>query len=462
MSGKILVVDDVATNRIVMKVKLATACYDVIQADSGRAALDMARAETPDLILLDVLMPDLDGFTVCERLKADPRTADIPIIMITSLDDTEARLRGLSCGADEFLSKPVTELTLLARVRSLLRANSRNAELRMPMQSQAAAGFADAPMPFKQAQTECVGLLMAQDGVGHRWAHGLADRIREDVKFFTRAQALEASKDQAAVFVIEADAHRPEAALEILTDLRSRPATRHAQQIFMLQQSHPELAARALDLGADDVVIAPISVQEMALRLRAQLQHKRTSDRRRNEVTDRLRQAVIDPLTGLYNRRFALGQLATIAREAEGSTRSFAVLLLDFDHFKQINDKFGHAAGDKVLTDTAKLLQARLRSLDVIARIGGEEFLMVLPDTDLDEAQRVAERLRAGIDQAKITLPDGVTRVPVTISIGLAIGGHRTPDASVSDLLETADRALYAAKSDGRNQVSVGTISSAA
>ncbi|WP_424969535.1 diguanylate cyclase [Dinoroseobacter sp. S76] len=461
MSGKILVVDDVATNRIVMKVKLATACYDVIQADSGRAALDTARAEIPDLILLDVLMPDIDGFTVCERLKADPRTADIPIIMITSLDDTEARLRGLSCGADEFLSKPVTELTLLARVRSLLRANSRNAELRMPTQT-ASAGFADAPMPFKQAQTECVGLLMAQDGVGRRWARGLADRIREDVKFFTRAQALEASKDQPAVFVIEADAHRPEAALEILTDLRSRPATRHAQQIFMLQESHPELAARALDLGADDVVVAPITVQEMALRLRAQLQHKRTSDRRRNEVTDRLRQAVIDPLTGLYNRRFALGQLATIAREAEGSTRSFAVLLLDFDHFKQINDKFGHAAGDKVLTDTAKILQARLRSLDVIARIGGEEFLMVLPDTDLDEAQRVAERLRASIDQAQITLPDGITQVPVTISIGLAIGGHRTPDASVSELLETADRALYAAKSDGRNQVSVGTISSAA
>lgn len=462
MSGKILVVDDVATNRIVMKVKLASACYEVVQADSGLAALEAARTEAPDLVLLDVLMPDLDGFTVCERLKADPKTADIPVIMITSLDDTDARLRGLSCGADEFLTKPVTEMTLLARVRSLLRAHSRSSEFRIPSLAHSGQGCAEPAAPFKMAQTECIGLLMSQEGAGLVWADGLAARIREDVRLFTRAQALEASKDQPAVFVIEADRHRPEAALETLTDLRSRPATRQAQQVIILPAGTTELAARALDLGADDVVFSPIDVAEMAVRLRTQLLRKRANDQRRIEVSDRLRQAVIDPLTGLYNRRFALGQLSNIAHEAEGTTRSFAVLLLDFDHFKQINDVHGHAAGDTVLSETATLLRTRLRSLDVIARIGGEEFLMVLPDTDLEEAQRVAERLRASIDAKPVVLADGKTRVPVTISIGLAIGGHSAAGASVSELLETADRALYAAKADGRNQVSVGRIPSAA
>ncbi|ABV94553.1 response regulator [Dinoroseobacter shibae DFL 12 = DSM 16493] len=462
MSGKILVVDDVATNRIVMKVKLATACYDVLQADNGASAIKMAHEAQPDLILLDVLMPDMDGYTVCERLKADPETAHIPIIMITSLNDTEARVRGLSCGADEFLTKPVTELTLLARVRSLLRAHSRETDFPIPVAGAAAQGFAEGPAPFKLAQTDCVGLLLAEGGMGPGWANGLAGLIREDIRMFTLSQALEASKDQPEVFIIEADPRRLGSSLGILTDLRSRPATRQSRQIFILPQGETELAARALDLGADDVVFAPIAVEEMAVRLRAQLQRKRANDQWRSEVSDRLRQAVIDPLTGLYNRRFALGQLSNIAQEALKTHRTFAVLLLDFDHFKKINDAYGHAAGDKVLAETATLLRTRLRSLDVIARIGGEEFLMVLPDTDLDEARRVAERLRASIDDHPIALPHGKGSIPVTISIGLAIGGAAAPEASVSELLETADRALYAAKSEGRNQVSVGTVRSAA
>lgn len=222
MSGKILVVDDVATNRIVMKVKLATACYDVLQADNGASAIKMAHEAQPDLILLDVLMPDMDGYTVCERLKADPETAHIPIIMITSLNDTEARVRGLSCGADEFLTKPVTELTLLARVRSLLRAHSRETDFPIPVAGAAAQGFAEGPAPFKLAQTDCVGLLLAEGGMGPGWANGLAGLIREDIRMFTLSQALEASKDQPEVFIIEADPRRLGSSLGILTDLRDR------------------------------------------------------------------------------------------------------------------------------------------------------------------------------------------------------------------------------------------------
>src|SRR6056297_1323740 len=129
MSGKILVVDDVATNRIILKVKLASACYDVLQADGGAAALRIARAEQPDLILLDVAMPDLDGIEVCRRLKADAETADIPVIVVTAYDDTRAKLAALEAGAEEFMSKPLDDLGLLAPVRSVLRARSIAAEL---------------------------------------------------------------------------------------------------------------------------------------------------------------------------------------------------------------------------------------------------------------------------------------------------------------------------------------------
>ena len=150
MTGRILVVDDVATNRIVMKVKLASACYAVDQADCGAAALIAARQTQPDLILLDVVMPDMSGLDVCRQLKTDPDTADIPIILITAVADRDNKMAGLEAGADDFLTKPVDEVTLLARVRSLLRARDTARELRK--RGASALGFAEAAAHFTAPQ----------------------------------------------------------------------------------------------------------------------------------------------------------------------------------------------------------------------------------------------------------------------------------------------------------------------
>ena len=122
MAGTILIVDDIATNRIVLKVKLADACYETLQCATGQEALRLARAASPDLILLDQMMPDLDGIEVCRRLRANPNTCDIPVVMVTAQDTTEARLAALHAGADEFFGKPLDEKLLLARIRNLMRA----------------------------------------------------------------------------------------------------------------------------------------------------------------------------------------------------------------------------------------------------------------------------------------------------------------------------------------------------
>jgi two-component system cell cycle response regulator len=158
MTGRILIVDDVATNRIVMKVKLAQACYSVEQADCGAVALRAARENRPDLIILDVLMPDMSGLEVCRRIKADPETADIPVLLVTTLSDRASKMAGLEAGADDFLTKPVDEVTLLARVRSLIRARDTVRELRSGATS--AQGMAS-PNPWPGSNPEPPGPHLA-------------------------------------------------------------------------------------------------------------------------------------------------------------------------------------------------------------------------------------------------------------------------------------------------------------
>lgn len=160
--------------------------------------------------------------------------------------------------------------------------------------------------------------------------------------------------------------------------------------------------------------------------------------------------ALIDPLTGLYNRRYAEPQLAQIARRADVTGRRFAVMMVDLDRFKSVNDTYGHAAGDEVLIETARRIRGALRGADLVARLGGEEFMIAMPDTDQAEAQAAAERVRTVIDEMPFHTKRGGP-IHITTSIGLTMNTHR----DVQTLLEMADAALYHAKARGRNQVTI-------
>lgn len=454
MPGRILVVDDVATNRIVMKVKLAEACYEVLQASGGRQALRMAQDQRPDLILLDVMMPDLDGFEVCKRLRADPATAEIPVIMVTASRDAGDKLRALKAGADDFLSKPLDDLILLARVRALLRARETAQELELRDGTHRALGFADPPQTY--AAPGHVALVAGRREAALGWKTALMPHLPGmQLHLMTRAEALAPAAEDAApdIFVVSSDLDRPQAGLRLLTDLRARSATRHAPVMMVVPDGARESAAMALDLGANDLVTGPFDPEEMALRLHTQLARKQQADRLRASVHDGLRLAVTDPLTGLFNRRYALPHLARIAARARDTGRPFAVMLIDLDRFKQVNDRHGHAAGDAVLAEMATRIAQNLRPVDLTARIGGEEFLVVLPETDALRATATAERLRLRINGAAVPLPDAKGALFISASIGLALvqGAHET----MEQILARADQALYAAKSEGRNKVTV-------
>ncbi len=462
MSGKILVVDDVATNRIVMKVKLASACYEVLQASGGREALHLARRALPDLILLDVMMPDLDGFAVCNTLKNDPVTAHIPIIMVTALSDTTARLQGLQAGADDFLNKPLDEVTLLARVRNLLRQGSSALDRRMQDQTRFALGrkglAADDAANLAPGH---IALICATPKSALRWTQALNTRLPDEVASVTRETALEGHKIQPDLFVLECSEAAPTDALHLMAELRARPSTRNAGFVMLMPERHQKLTALALDQGAHDVLILPVNTEEIALRLRSQIGRKRQADQLRADVSEGLQLAVIDPLTGLFNRRYALNHLENIALRAQNTQLEFAVLMLDLDHFKQVNDRYGHTAGDQVLVALTNRLRINLRAMDLIARIGGEEFLITLPESTADQAHDIADRLRHVIEETPVILDNG-TAIQMTISLGLSMGKPNTGTTDIAVLLERADRALYAAKAQGRNQVSVSSALSAA
>ena len=460
MAGKILIVDDVATNRIVLKVKLSGARYETVQASTGEEALRLIAQEAPDLVLLDVHLPDMNGIDICRKLKSEFATAHLPVIVITASPDRETRLAALQAGADEFFVKPFDELVLLARLRSLLRARETDEELRLRDSTCRDLGFAEAPAPFPAPAR--IALIAESRAAAIGWKAMLAQFLPSDQLLpCTREEALAAAVEDPApdAYVIAADLDRPGEGLRLMSELRSRSSSRHAVICIAVRDSARETAAVALDLGASDLLPAKLgeaaTAEEAALRLRAQIARKRTLDQSRARVADGLRLAVLDPLTGLYNRRYAMPHLARMAERARVTGRHYAVMVLDIDRFKSVNDTWGHAAGDAVLVELAQRLTANLRQVDLIARIGGEEFLIAMPETTLDAARIAAERLRRVMEESPIPLPGEQNRISITVSIGLALGGGE-PDADPIDaLISRADYALLDSKAEGRNQVKV-------
>lgn len=455
VAGKILIVDDVATNRIVLKVKLASAYYETIQAATGAEALALAQTERPDLILLDVELPDLGGIEVCARLKADPRTCDIPVVMITAFQNAERRLQALRAGAEEMFWKPFDENVLLARLRSLLRTRETQDQLGLRDVTRRDLGFAEPVQAFNGPGL--IGLVAGRIDTALHWKRQLQPHLADRLLVLDRDAALSelAASDMPDVFLVASDLQRPGDGLRFMSELRSRHASRYAAICLAMPPTERDLAATALDLGAADLIDPAADPAEIALRLQKQMNNKRQADALRTTVADGLRLATIDPLTGLHNRRYGLPHLARIAERATDSGRQFAVLVIDIDRFKTVNDTWGHAAGDAVLTEVSRRLKADLRTVDLVARIGGEEFMAVLPDCGIAAAKITAERLRRTVGDQPVRLPSGPS-VSVTISIGLAMGGGLAdPVPEAEAILARADHALLAAKAEGRNQVTV-------
>lgn len=451
MTARILVVDDVEANVRLLEAKLTAEYYEVLTAYDGATALNMAAQDQPDIILLDVMMPGLDGFQVCYRLKDDPATRHIPVVLVTALDGRQDRISGLEAGADDFLTKPVNDTALVTRVKSLIRLKMLTDELRMRSNVGREMGFDDAfdPLLFTQ---ELQGQILVVDdrrSSAERLTTALSQRHSVTVEPDPQQALFRATEGAWDLVVVSLDLANFDA-LRLVSQLRSLDRTRMLPILLVVDEHDRARLARGLDMGVNDYLTRPIDRQELCARVKTQIRRKRYADSLRVSVQQTMEMAITDGLTGLYNRRFMTTHLEQTLEQAHAQGRSLALLIADMDHFKSVNDTYGHDAGDAVLKELANRMRGSVRGVDLVCRFGGEEFVVILPDTELDTAGVVAERIRNRVAAEPFRLPDG-QMLERTVSVG--IGALQMPGDTVETILKRADAALYDAKASGRNRV---------
>jgi two-component system cell cycle response regulator len=445
MSARILVVDDVPANTRLMEAKLAREYYRVRSLNEGAATLAAAAEWQPDAILLDVMMPGMDGYEVCRRLKRMPDIAHVPVIMLTALTETEERVRGIEAGADDFLTKPVDDDHLFTRLASLVRLKRLLDEWRVRARTLRDLGMAAEP-PLAPQLAGSRALLVTDDA---EEAQLLKQALLLDGvgSFHARGpeEAVAALGDTPPDLIVIALGLAEDGALRLLAEVRAGVATREIPVLVLAEPGLRPRMLRAIELGASDTVPSPVEDAELRARARNQIRRKLVQDRLRADLGMALEQAVTDPLTGVFNRRYLRRHLqGLLAGRAPGV--EVAALVLDLDHFKAVNDQHGHAAGDEALRAVARTLRANLRAVDTVARYGGEEFVVVMPATTEAEAAVAGERLRQAVAEQPAI---GATRITVSIGVAVSCREEETPET----LIGRADQALYGAKRAGRNRV---------
>ena len=453
MTAKVLIVDDLPANIKLLQAKLIGEYYNVLTATNGMDAIKIAEEKHPDIILLDVMMPEMDGYETCKRLKSNPATTYIPIVMVTALDNTsDNRVSGLSYGADDFLTKPINDIALFARIRSLTRFKMVIDELRLRGKTNIDMSILhNNTMDYANKIDDASILIVDEDIIRSEHINNVLQKsFQQTVVSHNIDQALTLSNTQNYDLII-IDLEFSGDGLRLCSQLRNKIETRYTPILVLLDDhENPKLLSKAFDIGIHDYITNPIDSNELIARVNVQVKRKRYQDALRINVDTSMTMAITDPLTGCYNRRYFDMHFHNMVNELLQKDKNLSLMILDIDHFKEVNDTFGHTVGDELLQQFKKQVSDNIRITDLLARFGGEEFVVILPDTTITTAEQVATRLLTMIE--KTPFKTSVGDINKTVSIGV-VEVQKSDINNIKQLIDRVDKCLYEAKNTGRNKI---------
>ncbi|MDP4709380.1 MAG: PleD family two-component system response regulator [Rickettsiaceae bacterium] len=448
MTATVLVVDDLDANVKLLEAKLLSEYYTVVTATNGVKALSALKENKIDIVLLDVMMPEMDGFETCTHIKSNPDTTHIPVVMVTALSDIEDRVKGLEAGADEFLTKPINDTALFARVKSLTRMKTVIDELKL--RNNTVSELGGKVLVPKQNFADSKILLIDDDVIQAKNIKASLSTLSEQVQVLASPDEIDSLGSfipDVVIISCQIDVVDP---LRIGVMLRSKPVFKNAVLMLLAEEENIAMVIKGMELGINDYFIYPVDKSELQARIKTQLRRKYYQDNLRTELEESVDLSTKDGLTGLFNRRYFDIHIKQMSENAQTSGKAMCMMILDMDHFKEVNDNYGHPAGDAVLRTLANTLKSLFRVTDLIARYGGEEFVVLLGNVDLAACANIAEKTRIAIESADFIIPGQSDPLKKTASIGIA---ELEPGESVEDFITRADRAMYEAKESGRNKV---------
>jgi two-component system cell cycle response regulator len=451
---KVLIADDSQVSLASLEKMLSAGLFHTIRASNGQEAYDKAVCELPDLILLDVMMPEMNGFEVAKILKGDPRTRSIPIIMVTALDDSEHEHAGRQAGAEEYLAKPVRRQELIARANSLIALRQYRDQLTIRNNSQwsfIVDKHAEDAAPDLSKEPPLVLLVEDNESDAELVRHVLKESPIRLERLSNGAEAVEQCR-LGRVDLMLLDILLPGLnGFEVCRQVKASEKGRDLPIIVITCLEDMDSRLKCKELQTDDFLVKPIVGRELQARVRILLEKKRQLDRLRSHYEQALNSAVVDWLTGLYNHGYFKKFLDLEIKKSLRQRYPVTLIMMDIDDFKSVNDAYGHPTGDVILQELAKVVRKAVREVDLVARYGGDEFAVVLPYSDGHGALRVANRIDKAIKTHGFSPKASGRKTRLTVSMGVA--GYPQDAVHVDELIHSADQKLYAAKMRGKNQI---------
>jgi len=419
---KILIVDDSSTSRKIVKLELESGGFNTFEAKSGEEGLEILKREKIDLITLDVEMAGMDGFEFSKEVRENPSFQHLPIIMLSSIDDPLIIKKAFEAGIVEYFIKPFKHGELLNFVEKTLTSLKKSAFTR---------------------KVVIIDDSKAQISVLH---HILKKNGKEVIAFEKAAEALSYIKEDEDIDIIITDIHMPD--MDGLTLSKEVKGIRENIPVIGISATRSkETVLQALSSGMDDFLYIPFYEEELNLRVDLQIKLYEKI-KKLNEVNSKLKELSFkDPLTLLFTRRAMFELLEAEFERAQRNNSDLSIVMFDIDHFKNVNDTYGHQKGDEILEMFANTLKESIRDYDTPARVGGEEFLLLLPYTNKETAFIVAERVRNNVKKKEV---DGIK---ITISGGISTKSELKDGEKITSLIKIADERLYKAKESGRDKI---------